>query len=87
MNEEIWKYLEGEYKIYTESKEVFEKLQLKKYKAKLAATYTKDNRIVGWDFIVSDKIVTEIKKMIKLINDAEKRNQKKLDKSKSKKSA
>ena len=85
MNEEIWKYLEGEYKIYTESKEVFSKLQLKKYQAKLSATYSKNGKEIGWDFIVSEKMVTEIKKLIKLINDTEKRNQKAKDKLKVKK--
>lgn len=85
MNEDIWKYIDTDYKVYTESKEIFSKLQSKKYHAKLAATYSKGNVIIGWDFVIPEKVISEVKKLIKTVNDSEKRSIKK-DKVKSKKS-
>ena len=77
MNEDVWKYIDTDYKVYTESKEIYNKLQLKKYKSKLSATYSKGNKIIGWDFVVPETIINEVKKLIKLVHDAEKRANKK----------
>lgn len=80
MNESIWKYVEPDFKVYTESKELYKILISKKFNLSTAATYLLKGKEVGWDFVVSENKISEVKKLIKEINDIEKRNQKAKDK-------
>lgn len=60
---EIWNYYRGKYKIYTEDRDVKNKLNKLK-DVNLQCIYEWDDKIIAWDFIFPSKKLKGIKELI-----------------------
>ena len=65
MLDEIWKLLDNEYKVYTESKRTRNKILKLIGKPEHTGVYTKGGRDFGWDIVFNEEYLQRIKALIK----------------------
>ena len=66
MLDEIWKLLDDEYKVYTESKRTRNKILKLIGKAEFTGTvYSKNGKEFGWDILFNKEYLQRIKTLIK----------------------
>ena len=64
----IWKFNEDDWKVHIESKELLDKLEAK-FDLKHSTIYYENGVLTketSWDVLVPDKLITEVKKFIKV---------------------
>ena len=66
MLDEIWKLLDNEYKVYTESKRTRNKILKLIGQVKFTGTvYSKNGKEFGWDILFTEEYLKRIKTLIK----------------------
>ena len=65
MLDEIWKLLDDDYKVYTESKRTRNKILKLIGKPKPTGVYTKKGKEFGWDVVFNNEYLQRIKALIK----------------------
>ena len=65
MLDEIWKLLDDDYKVYTESKRTRNKILKLIGKVESTGVYSKNNKEFGWDILFSKEYLQRIKTLIK----------------------